>query len=380
MPVYLDYNATTPPDPEVRAAMLAGFDEAWANPSSIHQLGRHARALLDDARERAAAVLSCKPSELTFTSGGTESNNAALFSAARLRRERGRHLICSLVEHPAVLAAFRQLASGEGFDLTLLPPDSSGEVCPEVVAAALRSDTILVSVMAANNEIGRHQRFREIGELCRARGILYHCDAVQWFGKETFAGVEAFGADLVPLCGHKFHGPRGAGLLYARSPLILPPFLVGGSQEGDRRAGTENLPAILGLVVAMERFLRPPVFDRRLLAGWADAVRRTLAELPGVRLFEAGPASLVNTVAFAVEGTDSMALLANLDLAGFCASSGSACSAGSVEPSHVLLAMGVSRDLASSLIRISLGRGNTESEIAALCVALPEVVRRARSC
>lgn len=360
--------------------MVNALDEVWANPSSIHQLGRQARALLDEARERVAVRLRCKPSEITFTSGGTEANNAAVFGAARGMRDRGRHLVCSPIEHPAVLIAFRQLALRDGFTLTELPVDSEGQVDPADVMAAIRPDTVLVSVMAANNETGVHQAFREIGRLCRGREILFHCDAVQWFGKEPVSGIGEFEADLVPVCAHKFHGPRGAGLLYCRSPLILPPFLVGGAQEGDRRAGTENLPAILGMVAAMERFLVPPVFDAGTLGPWSDLIRKRLATLDGVEVVAPSARRLANTVAFTVSGTDSMALLANLDLAGFCASSGSACSSGSVEPSHVLTAMGISPARSAALVRLSFGRENTPEEVAQLDVALPDLIRRARSC
>ena len=248
--IYFDYNATTPIDPAVRAAMLPFLDAIWGNPSSVHQVGRRARALLDDARDRAAICLGTKPSELIFTSGGTESNNLAVFGAARARQGRGKHLITSAIEHHAVLHGFDYLEKREGFQVTRLPVDGAGRVSVEAVKRALRPDTVLVSVMAANNEIGTIQPVGEIGALCRERGVVFHTDAVQWFGKEPFTSLAQFNADLVSVCAHKFHGPKGAGLLYIRSPLHLDPVAFGGGHENEQRAGTENLAGIAGLVAA----------------------------------------------------------------------------------------------------------------------------------
>jgi cysteine desulfurase len=218
-PIYFDYNATTPLDPQVRAAMLPFLEEIWGNPSSVHQIGRRARALLDDARDRCAAVLGSKGSEVIFTSGGTESSNLAIFGTARLLREKGRHLITSSIEHHAVLHGFNYLERHEGFTVTRLPVDATGRVSVDDLRRALRPDTTLVSVMAANNETGTLQPVAELGALCRERGIIFHTDAVQWFGKEPFADIHQFNADLVSICAHKFHGPKGAGALYIRSPL-----------------------------------------------------------------------------------------------------------------------------------------------------------------
>lgn len=379
--IYFDYNATTPIDATVLARVTVAMESAagvWANPSSIHSLGRAARHALDEARETSATVLRCKPGELVFTSGGTEANNLAVFGAARSRRDRGRHLVCSPVEHPAVLQCFERLALHEGFTLTLLPVSSSGVVDPGDVRAALRPDTILVSVMAANNETGALQPVADIGACCREAGVLFHTDAVQWFGKEDFKGIDAFGADLVTLCPHKFHGPRGVGLLYVRAPLPIDPVLVGGSHEYDRRAGTENLPAILGLASGVSRFLQPSVFPRAALLDLRDHLERALRTMPGVHLRSTAPDRLSNTVAFTVDGADSVALLANLDLLGVCASSGSACASGSVEPSHVLRAMGLSREEASSLVRFSLGRETTLADVEQVIGLLPGVLASAR--
>ena len=379
--IYFDYNATTPLDGATRDVLIRALDAGWANPSSIHGPGRLARSLLDDARDRLAASLGCRPSELVFTSGGTESNNLAILGAARSARERGRgrHLLCSPIEHPSVLACHRYLASREGFELTLLPVDDCGRVDPAGLERALRPDTILVSVLAANNETGVVQPIADLGQICRNRRVPFHTDAVQWFGKMPFAGFGTFPGDLVPLCAHKLHGPKGAGALFVRSPLFLSPGLLGGSQEAERRAGTENLPAILALVDVFTRFVAPPVFTRDRLAILSGRMAQALAVIDGVRVVAANAERLPNTVAFTVEGSDSLALLANLDLAGIAASSGSACSVGSLEPSHVLLAMGYPPALAAALVRFSLGRESSSAEVDAVLQALPEICRRCRS-
>ncbi|MFN0066555.1 MAG: cysteine desulfurase family protein [Limisphaerales bacterium] len=377
-PVYLDYNATTPLDPAVRAAMEPFFTEIFGNPSSIHQVGRRARAHLDDARDRVALVLGAKPSEIVFTGGGTESNNLAVCGAARLRRDRGRHLITSAVEHHAVLHPMEALAREEGFTLTVLTVNAAGRVDPADLRRALRPDTVLVSIQAANSEIGTLQPLAELGAMTRAHGALFHTDAAQWFGKEVFNHIGQFEADLVTLCAHKFHGPKGAGVLYVRSPLPLSPLLRGGSQENERRAGTENLPAIIGLAEAAERFLRAPVFDVAQMVMLRGKLEGKLASEPGVTLRTPPLGVLANTLAFTVAGTDSIALLAGLDLEGVCASSGSACSAGSVEPSHVMRALGVPPAEAASLVRLSLGRETTGPEISHATAVLPAVIRRCR--
>ena len=374
--IYFDYNATTPLDPQVRTAMLPFLDGVWGNPSSVHHVGRLARARLDDLRDRAATVLGAKPSEIIFTSGGTESVNLAIFGTARLLKPKGRHLITSAVEHHAVLHACEYLAKQENFEVTVLPVDATGRIAVETLAKALRPDTILVSLQAANNEIGTVQPVAELGALCRSRGVLFHTDAVQWLGKEPFANIHQFNADLVSICAHKFHGPKGAGALFIRSPLQPHPILIGGAHENERRAGTENLPAIAGLVEALERFVHMPVFDPQLLSPLTTRLIKLVDSLPGVQFVGARAQRLANTVSFLVEGADSITLLAGLDLEGICASSGSACSAGSLEPSHVISALGVEARLANSLVRFSLGRDSTMAEVAFVENVLPEIVRR----
>lgn len=378
--IYFDYNATTPLAPEVREAMMPYLGEVFGNPSSLHHVGRRARALLDEAHDRVAQVWKCKPSEVVFTSGGTESNNLAIFGAARLLKSKGQHLLTSAVEHHAVLHCFDYLAKKEGFAVTILPVDAEGRVDPGAVADAIRPDTVLVSIMSANNEIGTLEPVAEIGALCRERGIILHTDAVQSFGKESFASIHQFGADLVSVCAHKFHGPKGAGALFIRSPLHPDPILFGGGHENERRAGTENVAGIIGFAEATERFVPKPIFPNEKLLDLSRRLEGHLAKLSSLGVAVRNPQErrLGNTVAFTVRGCDSISLLAGLDLEGVCASSGSACSAGSLEPSHVMVAIGVDKSSANALVRFSLGRDSTEEEVEHVAKVVPEVIRRAQ--
>ena len=378
-PIYWDYNATTPLDHQVRQAMEPYLENVWGNPSSVHAVGRRARAALDEFRYRLAGAWKCRPSEVIFTSGGTESNNLAVLGTARLRGAQGyRHLVVSPVEHHAVLHALKHLEAHEGFTLTLVPVNHHGRVSAEAVAEALRPDTALVSIMAANNETGTLQPVAEIGRLCRERGVLFHTDAVQAFGKLPFERIDQFEADLVSVCAHKFHGPKGAGALFIRSPLLPHPTQHGGAQENERRGGTENLTAVAGLVSAFETLVLQPVFPTDSLRAWTERLAQTVTSLPGVERHGCPENRLPNTLAFSVEGTDSISLLANLDLEGVYASSGSACTAGSVEPSHVLRAMGVPESRAKALVRFSLGRESTEEEVARVESLLPTLIDRCR--
>jgi cysteine desulfurase len=375
--IYFDYNATTPLDPAVRDAMLPFIGDVWGNPSSVHHVGRKARALLDDARDRASKFLGAKPSEIIFTSGGTESNNLAVFGVARLLKSKGRHLITSSVEHHAVLHCFDYLEKNEGFEVSRLPVDSEGRVSPDELKRAIRPDTVLVSVMAANNEIGTIQPVAELGAICRKLGVIFHTDAVQWFGKEPFENIGQFNADLVSVCAHKFHGPKGTGLLYAKSPLHPDPILFGGGHENERRAGTENMAGVFGLAEALERFVKPPVFDiKKILPLWVK-LSGAIEKIDGCEIVSPKENCLSNTISFVVRGADSITLLAGLDVAGVCASSGSACSAGSLEPSHVIVATG-RKSSANSLVRFSLGRDSSTPEVDFVCGLLPDVVRRAQ--
>lgn len=376
--IYFDYNATTPLDPAVREAMLPFLGEEYGNPSSVHHVGRRTRALLDEARDRVATVWRAKPSEVIFTSGGTEANNLAIFGTARLLRDKGRHLITSRIEHHAVLHCFEYLQRKEGFEVTYLPVDREGRIAPDDLRAALRPDTILVSLMAANNEVGTLQPVAEFGAICRERGVIFHTDAVQWFGKEPVESIHQFNADLVSCCAHKFHGPKGAGALFIRSPLHPDPILFGGGHENERRAGTENLPAIAGFAQATELFVQQPVFERVFLEPLTKKLAQTITLLPDCNLITPSKERLSNTVAFTVAKSDGLTLLANLDLAGICASSGSACSAGSLTPSHVVEAMGYSQEAAAALVRFSLGRGNTVDEVEEVLRELPEILLRSQ--
>ncbi|MBA4149223.1 MAG: cysteine desulfurase [Verrucomicrobia bacterium] len=376
--IYFDYNATTPLDSAVRDAMLPFFTDVWGNPSSVHHVGRNARAILDEAHDRVAQVWGAKPSEIIFTSGGTESNNLAIFGTTRLLRDKGRHIITSQIEHHAVLHCFDYLRKKEGFDVSYLPVNSEGLINPEDLKRAIRPDTIFVSLMAANNETGTIQPIAELGAICRERGIIFHTDAVQWFGKEPFENVHQFNADLVTACAHKFHGPKGAGALFIKSPLQPDPILFGGGHENERRAGTENLPAIIGFAEATERFVKTPVFPKDNLNTLTASLSKTIETLPGVHFRGSRTQRLANTISFTVENADSMTLLANLDLEGVCASSGSACSAGSLEPSHVMTALGVDKNEANALVRFSLGRDSTVEEVAFVSGILPKVIDRCR--
>ncbi|HEY3930976.1 MAG TPA: cysteine desulfurase family protein [Verrucomicrobiae bacterium] len=375
--IYLDYNATTPLDPSVRDAMLPFLGEIWGNPSSVHHVGRKARALLDDARDRAAKFLGAKPSEIIFTSGGTESNNLAIFGTTRALKSKGKHLITSVVEHDAVLQSFDYLEKKEGFEVTRLPVNSEGRVSPDYLKKTIRADTILVSIMAANNEIGTIQPVAELGAICRERGIVFHTDAVQWFGKEPFENAGQFNADLISVCAHKFHGPKGAGLLYIKSPLLPDPIMIGGGHENERRAGTENLVGIIGLAAALEKFVKPPIFLKSKLTELSAKLLASIYKIDGCEIVSPRENCLANTVSFVVRGADSIALLAGLDVEGICASSGSACSAGSIESSHVILAIG-KKVLANSLVRFSVGRDSTAEEVDFVCASLPEIIRRAQ--
>ena len=376
--VYLDYNATTPLDPKVREAMLPFLGDFFGNPSSIHHIGRKARSFLDDSRDRVSQIWKCKPSEVIFTSGGTESNSLGICGTARLLKPKGRHIITSAIEHHAVLHTVEYLVNKEDFEMTILPVDADGVVSTQDLENAIRDDTILVSIMAANNETGSIQPVSELGAICQKHKVLFHTDAVQWFGKEPFESIHQFNADLVSICGHKFHAPKGVGALFIKSPLLPDPILFGGGHENERRAGTENMSGIAGLVEAMEQFVTTPIFSRHDIQPLADRLA-LLTEIDGVNLSSPISYKLANTISFTVSGTDSMTLLAALDMEGICASSGSACSAGSLNPSHVISAMGRSEEDANSLVRFSLGRETKEDEISFVLNKFPSIVERIRT-
>ena len=358
LPVYLDYAATTPVAPEVLEAMRPYFSEIYGNPSSLYSLGMAAREAVESAREIVALALHASPEEIVFTSGGTESDNAALRGVAEANREKGRHLLTTPIEHSAVLEPFATL-SPLGFEVETLPVDAEGKVDPQEVARRLRSDTTLVSVMAANNEIGTIEPVAEIGALCRAQGVLFHTDAVQTFGKLPL-DVRAMQIDLLSLSAHKIYGPKGIGALYVRRGIGWARFQEGGDQEKGRRGGTLNVPGIVGLGKAAEIAQREMDSEAARLRALRDGfLARLEAEIPGVQIIGSRTERLPNNIHFCVEGVEGEPMLLALDAAGICASAGSACSAGSTEPSHVLLALGISRELARGALRLTMGRQTT---------------------
>jgi len=361
--IYLDYNATAPLCAPALEAMQPFLDRHYGNPSSVHAAGREARAGIDDARDRLADLLGAKPHELIFTSGGTESNNLAVLGLARAQRDRGRHLICASTEHHAVLHAFEHLEKREEFEVTWLPVDDRGRVDPDELGRAICSDTILVSIMAANNETGVLQPMEQLANVCESRGVLLHSDMVQSFGKlETRLSESGFAA--ASFAAHKFHGPKGAGLLYLRAGLPIESVQFGGAHENQRRPGTENVPAIAGMAAAAEWALRDRARDQDRQGELRDRLWNHIAEsFPSATQNGDATHRLANTLNVSFAGLSSETILMALDLEGVCASSGSACMVGSVVASHVLLAMGLPESLASSAVRFSLGHETTEEEI-----------------
>lgn len=370
--IYLDYAATTPLDPAVKVAVQEVLS-VYGNPSSVHEAGRRARQLLEEGRERVARALGCKPRELVLTSGGTESDALAIYGVA-LALGRG-HIVSSQLEHSAVLNALKSLER-LGFQTTLLKPDHSGMIYPEQVAEALRPDTLLVSLMTVNNEIGTIYPVKAVAELCRARGVLFHTDAVQAFGTVP-SRVEDLGADLVSIAAHKFYGPKGVGALYVRKGIELFP-LMPGKQEQGYRGGTENLPAVYGMGLAAEKAVALLSQEAQKLLFLRERLESKLLAIPGVELNGHPTLRSPKHVNVTAKGADGEGLLLNLDLLGVAVSSGSACASGSLEPSHVLLAIGRSKEEAKASVRFSLGRFTTEEEIDKAAAAFAEAVGRSR--
>ena len=381
--VYMDHAGTTPLAPEVLRSMTPYFTELFGNPSSIHTVGQEARYALDEARERVARVLNCRPRDVVFTSGGTESDNAAIVGAATALQETGNHIITSSVEHHAVLHTAQHLES-QGFEVTYLPVDSDGMVQAEAVQRAITDRTTLVSVMYANNEIGVINPIPEIAQVIRQRAtelsrtILFHTDAVQAAGYLDL-DVRTLGVDLLSLSGHKFHGPKGTGVLFIRRGAPFLPYLLGGGQERERRSGTENIPGIVGLSVALEAANARREETWRHCAALRDRiVAQVLERVPGSRLNGHPTQRLPNNANFSFPGVEGEPILLGLDMAGIAASSGSACSSGSLEPSHVLLALGQSAEVARGSLRLTLGKDNTEEQVEYLIGVLVDLVERLR--
>jgi len=379
MYAYLDNAATTMLSPAAKAAMLPLFDEVYGNPSSLHCYGRQASHALQSARERIAACLNADPAEITFTSGGSEADNQAVFSAAMQGAKTGRkHIISTQIEHHAVLEYLHALES-EGFRLTLLPVEpGTGLVRAGDLESALADDTCLVTLMMANNEIGTIQPIGELAGLCRARKIPFHTDAVQAVGHIP-VDVKALGVDMLSLAAHKFHGPKGAGALYCRRGSVpLRPILLGGSQERGRRAGTENLPAIAGMAAALEEAVADLPKDSARIADYRDQLIEGLSRIDRAHLNGDAARRLPGNVSLCFEGLEGESLLLLLDARGIAASSGSACTSGSLEPSHVLLAIGRPHEIAHGSLRLSLSRYTTQAEIDHALAAIPPVVEYLR--
>ncbi|HVH31289.1 MAG TPA: cysteine desulfurase family protein [bacterium] len=374
--IYVDYGATTPTDPRVVEAMVPYFNQKFGNAGSIHAFGQEAREAVDRAREIVASTIGASPQEIVFTSGATEADNFAVLGAAWANESRGRHLITSRIEHHAVLEPCRFLEA-RGFEVTYLPVDRAGRVDPDDVRRAIRPDTILISVMSANNEIGTLEPVAEIGRIAREQGILMHTDATQSVGIVP-VHVDALSVDLLSLSAHKRYGPKGVGALYVRKGSKLARIQSGGSQERNRRAGTENVPGIVGFGTALTLALEVMDEEAAHLRRARDRLIDELTRLDGAHLNGHRTDRLPGNVNVSFEGTDSESLLLALDFQGVAASSGSACTSGSLEPSHVLTAIGLKPEIAAGTVRLTLGRWTTAQDVDDLLTIFPEVVRSLR--
>jgi len=372
--IYLDYNATTPLCDAAREAMDPYFSKNFGNASSIHRAGRNARAAVDNARDKIAALIKAKPNEIVFTGGGTESCNLAVLGLARCKMDGGGHIICEKTEHHAVLHAVEHLERHEGFEVTWLDTVNDGIIDLDQLAKSIRPETRVVSIMTANNETGVIQPMREISKICRERGVLLHSDCVQAFGK---IDIDIPFVDAASFAAHKFYGPKGAGFLFLRSGLSLQPVLFGGAHENQRRPGTENVPAIAGMAAAAEFVLGNRQAEQDRLLKLRDELWNLISQnVPDAKLNGENAPRLANTLNVSLLGVDSEMLLIALDLKGVCASSGSACMVGSVSASHVLLAMGLPVERARSAVRLSLGKQTTAEEITATGTIVGEIVDR----
>lgn len=375
--IYADNAATTKMSDVAVKAMLPYLQEIYANASSVHLLGQRSAAALFSARQQVAQVLNCAPKEVFFTSGGSEADNQALISAAALGKKQGKcHIVSTAMEHHAILHTLEALQA-EGFTVTLLRTQANGIVTATQVAEAITDTTCLVSVMYANNETGAIQPIREIGALCRKRGVLFHTDAVQAAGHLAI-DVQRDNIDMLSLSAHKFHGPKGIGLLFAKSNIQLTSLIRGGGQERGKRAGTENLPGIIGLAVALKDAQENMQQNTAYITGLRDALRNGLDKIDGASFNGSREHCLPGTVNYSFQGVNGEALLSLLSNEGICCSYGSACSAGSLEPSHVLLALGLSHETAQSALRFSLCEYNTMDEIQTIITKVTEAVNRLR--
>ena len=371
--VYADNAATTQMSRAAIDAMLPYMETIYGNPSSLHSVGQQAAEALQNARERIAACLNASPREIYFTSGGSEADNQAILSAARLGARKGKkHIISTAFEHHAVLHTLKKLEK-EGFEIELLPVGAIGTITAQQVKSALRADTCLVTVMYANNEIGSILPIAEIGEVCREAGVLFHTDAVQAAGHVPI-DVQAQHIDMLSLSAHKFHGPKGIGVLYARQGVPLTSLIEGGAQERGKRAGTENLPAIMGMAAALEDACAHIDENARKVSALRDRLIAGLSKIPHSALNGDPVNRLPGNVSFCFEGIEGESFLLLLDAKGICASSGSACTSGSLDPSHVLLAIGRPHEVAHGSLRLSLCEWNTDEDVDRILAAVPEVV------
>jgi cysteine desulfurase len=379
MRIYFDHNATTPVDPVVCAEMVRVLTDEFGNPSSVHHFGQRAKAVLDDARSAVGTLIGAEPSELVFTSGGTESDNFALRGVAEALEPTGRrHLIASGIEHEAVLVTLRALAR-RGWRTTLLPVTTTGIVEPDALAGALTDDTAVVSVMHANNEIGTIQPVAELARLAHNRGALFHTDAVQSVGKVP-VDVRTLGVDLLSLSAHKFNGPKGVGALWIKRGTRITAIVTGGKHERNRRAGTENVPAIAGLGVAARLAAKKATADAARIAALRNRLEESiLARVPGTAINGSREPRVPNTTNISFEAVEAESLLIALDLEGIAVSTGSACSSGTLEPSHVLRAMGLPAPRTQNSLRMSLGADNTDAEVDFVVSKLPAIVDKLRS-
>lgn len=375
--IYVDNAATTKTSRTAIEAMLPYFDKIYGNPSSLHSVGQAAAAALRKAREEAAEVLGCEPNEITFTSGGSEADNQALVSAAAIGARKGKkHIISTAFEHHAILHTLKKLEK-EGFEVTLLDVHENGMVSAQQVADAIREDTCLVSVMYANNEIGSIQPIAEIGAVCKEKGVIFHTDAVQAVG-HVHINVKEENIDMLSLSAHKFHGPKGVGLLYARKGVRLTNIIEGGAQERGKRAGTENIPGIVGMVAALKEANANIDANAEKVSALRDRLIEGLEKIPHSALNGDRTKRLPGNVSFCFEGIEGESLLLLLDAKGICASSGSACTSGSLDPSHVLLAIGRPHEVAHGSLRLTLSEENTQEEIDYIIEETTKVVKYLR--
>jgi cysteine desulfurase len=378
-PIYLDHAATTAADPRVVEAMLPYFTETYGNASSVHSFGRQAQQALEDARKTVADVFGASPEEIIFTSCGTESDNLAIRGVAFANQSKGNHIITSPIEHHAVGFTCEQLRSRFGFEVTVVPVDKYGRVDPDAVGRAITDRTTLITIMYANNEVGTIEPIAEIGKIARAKGIAFHTDAVQ-AGGTLDMNVNTLNVDLVSLSAHKFYGPKGVGVLYQRRGTPLLPMQTGGGHERGRRAGTENVPLIMGMAAALKLAHEKRESNNARITGLRERlVTGVLSSIPDAYLTGHPTKRLPNNASFVFRGIEGEAILLSLDLMGVAASSGSACTSGSVEPSHVLTSMAVPGELCQGSLRLTLGNENTQQDVDYVVSVLPVIVRKLRA-